>query len=233
MKLSLIIPCYNESKNLPLLAERCENLLSQNVEIILVNNGSTDNSAAVLAQLQQKLKTLRIVTVPANQGYGFGIVSGLNAATGDILAWTHADMQTDPADALIGFDYFKDNFAPETVFVKGKRRGRPLADVMFTIGMALFEMALLRARMWDINAQPTMFHRSFYAEWKNPPSDFSLDLYAYYLARKNALKIQRFRVHFGKRAHGTSHWNINWQSKLKFIRRTLSYSIKLKKQLAE
>ena len=39
--------------------------------------------------------------------------------------------------------------------------------------MSLFETLLLRTRLWDINAQPTMFHRDFFASWDRPPHDFS------------------------------------------------------------
>ena len=50
--------------------------------------------------------------------------------------------------------------------------------------------------MLDINAQPTMFHRSFFEKWYKPPKDFSLDLYVYHLALKNKLTIKRFSVYF-------------------------------------
>lgn len=52
MRFSLIIPCYNESANLPLLLERCKPLGAQsNIEVILVDNGSTDRSPEVLQNL--------------------------------------------------------------------------------------------------------------------------------------------------------------------------------------
>jgi len=66
---------------------------------------------------------------------------------------------------------------------------------------------------------------------KNPPHDFALDLYAYYQAKKTKLKIFRFPVRFGKRAHGVSHWNINWTAKRKFILRTIEFSLKLNRRL--
>ncbi|MFP3686180.1 glycosyltransferase, partial [Bacillus sp. SIMBA_026] len=86
---------------------------------------------------------IRTVRVEKNQGYGFGILSGLRAAEGRILAWTHADMQTDPADALKGLALFEQAADPERLFVKGKRHGRPLGDVAFTVGMSAFETLLL------------------------------------------------------------------------------------------
>ena len=101
MRFSLVIPCYNEAANLPLLLDRCKNLVAiPDVEVILVDNGSTDNTSEVLENLLPQHPGCRSIRVEKNQGYGFGILSGLNAAEGQILGWTHADMQTDPSDAI-------------------------------------------------------------------------------------------------------------------------------------
>ena len=232
MKFSLIIPCFNEAANLPLLLERCRALGAQDgIEVILVDNGSTDDSRAVLERLLPTYPGCRSVRVEVNQGYGFGILSGLRAARGDILGWTHADMQTDPQDALAGLAYF--GTEPDRVFVKGRRYGRPAMDVLFTIGMSFFETVLLAKPMWDINAQPTLFSRRFFETWASPPHDFALDLYAYYQARVQGLAVHRYPVRFGPRAHGVSHWNVNWAAKKKFIRRTVDFSLDLKRNLSK
>lgn len=233
MKLSLIIPCYNEAANLPLLLERCASLgRNHDIEVILVDNGSIDNSPKVLQSLLPNYPHCRSIRVPINQGYGYGILSGLRAATGELLAWTHADMQTDPKDILRGLEIFAQH-GSSNIYVKGQRIKRPLADVFFTIGMSVFETLLLRTRLWDINAQPNMFSRSFFESWDNPPHDFSLDLYAYFTARAQGLPVHRFPVEFGERAHGVSHWNVNWAAKMKFIRRTIDFSFELKKRLSK
>lgn len=230
MKFTLVIPCYNEAKNIPLLLERCKDVARQEgCEVILVDNGSTDDSPEVLKNLLGAYPGCRSVRVDQNQGYGFGILSGLRAATGEILGWTHADMQTDPQDTLRGLAFFERYGS--NIFVKGRRFGRPFGDVAFTVGMSMFESLLLGKRMWDINAQPTMFPRSFFESWREPPHDFSLDLFAYYQALQNGLVIHRFPVRFGERANGVSHWNVNWAAKRKFIRRTVDFSLQLKKQL--
>lgn len=230
MKLSLVIPCYNEAANLPALMKRCAEVAAvTKVEVILVDNGSTDNSPQVLRDLLPQHSGCRSVRVEQNQGYGFGILSGLRAATGDVLAWTHADMQTDPMDAVRGLQFFERHGL--NIFVKGRRYGRPLADVAFTVGMSAFETVLLKQLLWDINAQPTMFSRAFFQTWDKAPHDFSLDLYVYYQARKAGLSVHRFPVHFGERLHGVSHWNINWAAKRKFIKRTMDFSLQLRKSL--
>ena len=230
MKFSLVIPCYNEARNIPLLLERCTVSSDRNdFEIILVDNGSTDDSPKVLKALLPQYPACRCVRVEENQGYGFGILSGLREAQGDVIGWSHADLQTDPQDILQAVDFFKG--APTKTFVKGKRYGRPLMDVVFTVGMSVFETLLLKKKMWDINAQPTLFSKEFFESWTEPPHDFSLDLYAYYQAHIHNLKIYRFPVRFGERAHGASHWNVNWSAKRKFIKRTVQFSLELKEML--
>lgn len=233
MKLSLVIPCYNEAANLPLLVERCRPLVAAgDIDVVLVDNGSTDDSPAVLASLLTEPNAVRTIRVERNQGYGFGIVSGLRAATGDVLAWTHADLQTNPTDAETAFDMFRRSDAPDTLFVKGARYGRPVADRVFTAGMTAFETLLTGKVMRDINAQPTMFHRSFFDAWQTPPDDFSLDLYAYWLAKRRKLAVRRFPVRFGARAHGVSHWNTGMAARAKFIRRTVDFSLRLRRTAA-
>lgn len=227
MKFSLIIPCYNEAANIPLLLERCRGLEKKTgVEVVLVDNGSTDTTQNILEAMLPQYPACRSVRVQKNQGYGFGILSGLNAANGDILGWTHADLQTDPQDALLGLQLFEQH-GPD-IFVKGKRYGRPFADMLFTVGMSVFETMLLGKFMWDINAQPNMFSRTFFESWTKPPNDFSLDLYAYYQAKAQRRPVFRFPVKFGDRAHGVSHWNVSWSEKYKFISRTMQYSVKLR-----
>lgn len=227
MKYSLVIPCFNEAKSIPKLLERCAVVLeNKNWEIVLVDNGSKDNTQEVLARLLSKYPRCRSIRVKENQGYGHGIVAGLNATTGDVIGWTHADLQTDPADALLVMPIFEKN--SDKAFVKGRRYGRPFADVIFTIGMSIFETILLRKFMWDINAQPTFFSRKFFGELENPPSDFSLDLYFYFMAIRSGLTISRVPVRFGERSFGVSHWNLDFKSKVKFIIRTLVYSFKLR-----
>ena len=232
IKLSIVIPCYNELKNLPLLLDRCRQVLvRKDIEIILVDNGSTDNSYAFINESLEEFPFVSLIRVENNQGYGHGILEGLKAASGEIMAWSHADMQTDPGDTIKGLEYFESVSDSSLIFAKGRRCGRPIVDSLFTVGMSFFETLLMRTFMWDINAQPTMFHRSFYESWDAPPSDFSLDLYAYFMAKSSGLRIERFPVYFKKRAFGVSHWNFSLAGKVKFIKRTLSYSFELKQKI--
>ena len=65
----------------------------------------------------------------------------------------------------------------------------------------------------------------------NPPDDFSLDLFSYYLAKKYKMKIIRFPVFFPKRIYGESNWNTSLPNKWKFIKRTIRFTSKMKRNL--
>ena len=229
MKVSLIIPCFNEEQNLPFLIKKLEKLKNdKNFEILIVENGSSDNSLSLLESINTRFLNLKLITIKENRGYGNGIIQGLIKATGDILAWTHADLQTNPLDILEGLKYFEET--ENKIFVKGLRTGRKISDRIFTICMSIFASLNLRCFLWDINAQPSIFHASFFKEWNNAPFDFSLDLYAYYFAKRKGYDIKRFKVKFTPRLYGISKWNFNFKSKIKFIKRNLSYIIKLSKE---
>lgn len=229
MKLSIVVPCYDEAENIPLILERfAEVIRRDDVEVVLVDNGSKDNSPAVLKELLPKYSFARTIRIEENQGYGYGIVQGLKACTGEFIGWTHADMQTDPADLMKALNIIEENNSDEKIFVKGNRKGRPLFDQFFTSGMSIFETLYMGVKLYDVNAQPNVFSRKFFETWKNPPKDFALDLYALYMAQKAGLHIKRFDVVFPKRIHGESHWNSGLASKWKFIKRTIGFSRKLK-----
>lgn len=232
MKFSIIVPCYNESKNIPLILKRFDAVISRDdIEVVLVNNGSTDDSQDVINASLGQFSFARTTLVKVNQGYGFGILSGLREAKGEFIGWTHADMQTDPADVIKAFEIIESNNSHEHVYVKGNRRGRSIFDNIFTYGMSLFETFYLGCTLWDINAQPNIFHRSFFQSWNNPPHDFALDLYVLYQAKKEKLNIIRFDVDFPPRVHGQSHWNTGLAAKWKFIKRTMDFSVELKRNL--
>jgi glycosyltransferase involved in cell wall biosynthesis len=233
MKLSIIVPCYNEAKNICLILEKFASAIKRpNIEILFVNNGSKDTSQEVFNQMIPKYSFAKVIKIEVNQGYGFGITSGLREAKGEYVGYMHADMQTDPADTIKALEIIEGQPNSKNCFVKGDRRGRSIFDQFFTIGMSLFETIYLSTKLWDINAQPNVFHRSFFESIKdNCPKDFSLDLYFLYMAKKKKLNIIRFNVMFPDRIYGSSNWNTGIASKWKFIKRTVQFSMKLKKGL--
>lgn len=234
IKYSLVIPCYNEAENLNRLAARCLLLLERrsDVEVVLVDNGSIDTTREVLGAIMASSaeSRLRSVRVNTNAGYGHGILHGLKNCCGTIRGWTHADLQTDPLDFLRAIEIFDNSRWPNKTFVKGKRVDRPLRDVVFTIGMSIFESVVLGTKMSDINAQPTVFSNDFFESLTDIPNDFSLDLFIYNSAIRKGLILERFPVSFKARSKGVGH-NDLISSKIKYSYRTIRYSMELKKRL--
>lgn len=232
MKLSIVVPCYNEAENIPLILTRFSEVIKrEDIEVVLVDNGSTDDTPNILNKLLPDYYFARTIRVEINHGYGYGILQGLKACEGEFIGWTHADMQTDPADLIRGLDIIEQNRDDHNIYIKGNRKGRPLFDMFFTNGMSIFETLYLGVRLSDVNAQPNVFSKDFFETWQDPPYDFSLDLYALYMAQKAGLDVIRFAVDFPERIHGESHWNNgSLKAKWKFIKRTLDFSVKLKRK---
>ena len=233
--LSVILPCYNESSNIVGIISSIKSALQgrNDVEIILVDNGSTDSTPQVMEQALQgehnkQFKTLRI---EKNIGYGHGIMEGVRIASGEVIAWTHADLQTDPADVLEAYKIFVDHPEYPNCILKGRRVGRNPLDTLFTGGMSILSTLLLREHFSDVNAQPKMFHRNFLEKLTESPKDFSLDLYLLYQAQVHKYQILEHHVNFGKRLFGESKGGGTLKGKLRLIQRTWKYMIKLKREL--
>lgn len=226
--LSIVVPCYNEAPNIrPLLEAFAAAGAGTGFELILVDNGSSDGTADELARALPLYPFAKSAKVEVNRGYGFGILRGLDAAAGEYVGWTHGDLQFGAgcvfeAAGLIG------KAGGGKAFAKGLRAGRPFSDRFFTAGMSLFETLLMGARLRDINGQPTIFHRSLMETWKNPPHDFSLDLYAYASAARAGFKIVRFKVENKDRARGASSWNRGLGSRLSLVLRTVISSVRIR-----
>lgn len=226
--LSVVVPCYNEEGNIPLIVSKFDKILSEtseDIEVILVNNGSSDDSKMIMSEtIAKTTQNIRTLNIEKNIGYGDGILSGLKVAKGNILAWTHADLQTDPYDLVIALNEYKKHNDPDLI-IKGKRKNRNIIDSFFTWAMQSYSNIVLKTTLNDINAQPKMFGRNFYEKnFKNPPKDFSLDLYLLSLSRKT-LSVDVF---FDKRIYGKPKGGGSLLGKFKLIYRTLKYIHKLK-----
>jgi SAM-dependent methyltransferase len=100
MKLSVVVPFYNELRTLPTVIERLLKVdfgkLGLETELIFVDDGSTDAGRSVLDPLPRD--DVRVIVHPQNRGKGAAVKTGLEAATGDILCIQDADLEYDPRD---------------------------------------------------------------------------------------------------------------------------------------
>lgn len=237
LRLSVVLPCYNEADNLPPLLERYAHewqVQALPAELILVDNGSTDHTAAVLARelARPELAFARVVRVPVNRGFGHGTFTGLQAARGEVVGFSHADMQYAPKDLFDAYHCLMAAPDPQAVLVKGKRQARGIGASLVTNTMAALASVVLLMPLTDINAQPKVFHRRHLARLTHPPDGFQFDLYVLYTARRAGLQVLTVPVVFGKRAHGQSKWAFSFLSRYRTIWATVVYIFKLRLGLA-
>ncbi len=210
--LSLVLPCYNEAPGLPALvaraveSARARGRTPADFRLILVQNGSTDDTPAVLADI---LKTpdgafVDGVDVPVNRGYGHGLLQGLRAVRTPLAAFSHGDGQCDPDDALRAADVLADLPAP--ALVKGRRHGRALGERAFSAAFALLGRVILGRRLHEINAQPKVFPRELIDRLEAAPTDFTFDLFVLLTALEAGYALHEIDVAFPPRRHGQSNW---------------------------
>jgi glycosyltransferase involved in cell wall biosynthesis len=97
MKVSIVIPCYNEKKSIEHVVEAVRNAPLENREIVVVDDCSNDGTRTLLKGRVSKVVD-RIIYHPVNRGKGAALRSGFAAATGDIILVQDADLEYNPED---------------------------------------------------------------------------------------------------------------------------------------
>ena len=98
MKLSIIIPCFNEEKTLKKIVERVLNFREIEKEIIIIDDCSTDNSKLIINDLLKTNPEIKAIYLEKNSGKGFALKKGFEKVSGDIVLIQDADLEYDPKD---------------------------------------------------------------------------------------------------------------------------------------
>ncbi len=226
MNVSIIVPCYNEQDNMATLVEAIKQVQTYglDVEFILVNNGSKDNTSAEIDKYVGG--NIRKVDVPVNKGYGYGIQQGILASTGAYVGWIHGDVQIHPTELNNFLRYIAEHPAGG-YFMKGARTNRTAFEWVFTNGQSIVNSVIFKKKMYDVAAIPAIFPREIFNS-NLIPNDFSIEVFAYQAALNAGLIPVKFKVVVEKREGGKSSWNSGLKSRIKQSKIILRDSIMIK-----
>jgi polyisoprenyl-phosphate glycosyltransferase len=122
-KLSVIIPIYNEEGNIPALFERLNSVVSKmevEKEFLFVNDGSRDNSIALIKALAAKNTFVKYIDFSRNFGHQVAVSAGLDKASGDAIVIIDADLQDPPELIIEMFNKMQNGF--DVVYAKRRAR---------------------------------------------------------------------------------------------------------------
>ena len=233
-KISCIISCFNEEKNIPkLLLDIRKFKLENKIKFIIVNNGSSDNSGNVIKKFKRKFKKIKFINIEKNKGWGNGIYQGLKNSKTPIVGWTHGDLEYKISDLkkvlkIIESKTFV-NKIKKNFIIKGERINRNFTKKIFSVMMEVLCSIILLKSLKDINAQPFFCNIDEFKSWKKIPCDLSLDMFAYYKLIAKKAHVYRIKVTQKNRIHGTSSWNKGFLSKfylsVLFIKRDIQIKL--------
>lgn len=158
--LTVFFPAYNDEKSIGSLVEKVFNILpnlASRYEVIVINDGSKDDTKVVLRQLAQKYKNLKIVTHTRNRGYGGALRSGFKNVRGDFVFYTDGDGQYD----VLELPKLVEKMDSRVDLVNGykiERHDSPLRIILGEL-YALWVRLLLGIRFADVDCDFRLFRR--------------------------------------------------------------------------
>lgn len=202
ISLSLVFPAYNEAPNLKKLVKEAilaVEKISQDFEIILVNDGSKDNSEAVIKKIASEDQRIRLVNHEVNKGYGQTVWDGLRAAKKDWVFFSDADLQFDlkEIEKLI-------KHVPKYKVVVGYRENRkdPWIRKINASSWTFMNKFLFGLKIRDLDCAFKLFHRQAIKDLdiKSGGATFTLELMA--RLKKNGYEFVEVGVSHRSRQKG-------------------------------
>ena len=148
MKLSIVIPCYNENDTINDLIDEVKKSTVSDKEIIVVDDGSTDGTRELLLSLRDP--EVRVIFHDCNKGKGAALRTGFQQATGDICIVQDADLEYDPREFSLVIQPIIDGKA-DVVFGSRFQGGRPHRVVYFWHRIGNGVLTLLSNFFTDLN----------------------------------------------------------------------------------
>ena len=180
MKISIVVPAYNEEKNLPILIKNLQNIIKKNnldAQIVLVDDNSNDSTPKICDFFQRKYYNILTIHRIGNRGMGNALLEGTNKANGDVIIWVMADM----SDDLNTIPKFLEKIEKEYDLVLGSRymKGGSSGDLSFfkafvSGGFTKLSRLFLGINVHDITNAFRAFKKEMFNSIKLESNDFAI-----------------------------------------------------------
>ena len=206
--ISVFFPAYNDAPSLPALVEQAFSILERvahDFEVIIVNDGSRDNTGEVLAGLQEKFGArLRVITHEVNRGYGGALRSGFAAATKDLVFYTDGDGQYDVGE----LPKLIEKMAPDVGLVNGYKLERSDPWHRIWIGNVYNRLArfLFRIKIRDVDCDFRLIRRELVEEIQLTSTSGTVCVELVRKLEMSPYRTEEAGVHHYPRLHGRSQF---------------------------
>lgn len=226
-KFSLVMPMYNEESIAEKVIKDIQEVFDQkklDYELVIVKNGCKDKTGEIIDRLARKDARIKPVLVEVNQGYGWGVISGLNAATSQIIGYIDGDGQVPPEDIIRVLKGFEN---PSEIFCKGIRyqRGDGWKRILASFGYNGIFKIMFCSTARDINGKPKFMKKDLYDSLELKSKDWFVDPEIIIKVLHKGYKPKEIIVHFDERKKGKS--NVSLKTIQEFGKNLIKWRIAL------
>ncbi len=205
--ISVVIPAYNEEENIPILYEKLKSVLdrlSEDYEIIIVDDGSSDGTYQILKDLTSKDNKLKVIRFKRNYGQTAAMYAGFQHAKGDVIITLDADLQNDPEDIPLLLEKLKEGYD----VVSGWRKNRK--DPFFSRKLPSMIANWIIARVTGVHIHDYGCTLKAYKRDIAQKLELYGDMHRFLpaLTKKHGAKVVEVVVNHHPRLHGKSKYGI-------------------------
>ena len=211
IEVSVIAPCLNEEENIEPLVKRINKALNKariNGEIILINDGSKDDTLSILKKVKSKTKNLIIINHNKNKGIVEAWKSGLRKATGRYVITTDSDLQYLPEDIPRLYKKIKGS---KFDLVQGRREKDEEKNFIrdsLSVSLSFILNRIFSMKLKDIKSGFIIYKRKVFKDILDYKKNYNLfQHFVTVAAHWKGYKIKQIPVKFAKRKHGKSFIN--------------------------
>lgn len=208
--ISIVIPTYNEKKNIEVLLPQIFKLLKRDVEVIIVDDNSTDGTRDSVKKLMKKFD-VRTIERDKKMGIGSAYKDGFKAARGDIVFEMDADLSHDPKHLKSFVEKINEGYdvVIGSRYVKGGKRKDPIQRKIFPmIGNFLFK-SLMKSQIRDTTSGYRAYRRDVLkkVDLNNLPNDFSFQAAILFKLILKKARVTEVPIDFKERKYGETKYN--------------------------